>query len=122
MKQEPDQMSRIYIIDDSESIGILLMEELSDFGYKTQNFVSGEAGLQAILTDPPDLLLLDAVLPDIHGFDICKRLRESPKTKMFKSRVPAEKTAFPMLVEAIVTFTQFTSMLPVQIPSPIQPV
>ena len=45
---------------------------------------------------------------------------KSPKTQMFRSICPVEKTAFPMFVDVVVTFTQFES-IPEQLPEPLQP-
>jgi two-component system, sensor histidine kinase and response regulator len=82
MDQSGKRNARVDIIDDNESIGILLGEELSDMGYQTRNFINGETGIATIIKDPPDILLLDAVLPDIHGFDIVKRLRSEEATRL----------------------------------------
>lgn len=70
----------ILIIDDIPNNLRLLSAMLLERGYKVRKALNGEWGLQAVETAPPDLILLDVMLPDYSGYEICKRLKESPKT------------------------------------------
>lgn len=65
----------ILICDDDPMLGETLRQLLSEQGYQVRLAETGEAALQAITTEPPALLLLDRMLPDADGLDICRKLR-----------------------------------------------
>ncbi len=69
-------MNRILIIEDEESIADLEKDylELSDFSVEIEN--NGEKGLTRALNEDFDLIVLDLMLPDVDGFEICRRVRE----------------------------------------------
>lgn len=69
-------MQKILIIEDEPAILLGLKDELSDY-YATFTAVNGKEGLELALSEQPDLILLDLVLPDIDGFDICCRLKKN---------------------------------------------
>ncbi|USN48924.1 MAG: response regulator [Pseudobdellovibrionaceae bacterium] len=71
----------VYVIEDESDIAELIRFNLSLEGFRVQTFGSGEEGLMAVENDPPDLLVLDLMLPGIGGFDICRRLKDRPNTK-----------------------------------------
>jgi len=73
--------TRVFIIDDDERLNTLLTEYLSRFGYVVRSAKHPEAGLRAIKADPPDLLILDVMLPEMDGLAVCRKVRET-------SRVP----------------------------------
>ncbi|MCX7994413.1 MAG: response regulator [candidate division WOR-3 bacterium] len=73
--------NRIVIIEDSPEILELVKLHLEKNGYTVEGFINGYDGLNHILKNPPDLLILDLMLPDIDGFEICKELRAQEKTK-----------------------------------------
>lgn len=66
---------RILVIDDEEDVTQLLAFNLHHAGYEVTLEHSGEAGLTSALAHPPDLILLDVMLPEIDGFAICEILR-----------------------------------------------
>lgn len=68
---------KILVIDDEREIADLLEVYLKNEGYAVQKFYSGLEGLASIKTAPPDLALLDVMLPDIDGFKICQKIREN---------------------------------------------
>lgn len=68
---------RIYVIEDEEDIAELLRFNLTLEGYEIKTFTTAESGLEAVLSDTPDLLLLDLMLPGMSGLDICKKIRIS---------------------------------------------
>ena len=70
-------MSRILIIEDEEAIAELEKDylELSGFEVRTEN--RGDTGLAAAQTGDFDLIVLDLMLPEIDGFEICRRIRET---------------------------------------------
>jgi len=70
---------RVLIVDDAKSNVDLLVEGLKD-NYKLSVALNGEMALKAAAHNPPDLVLLDIVMPGIGGYDVCRRLREKPET------------------------------------------
>ena len=67
---------KILIIDDEENIVDIVKFHLEKNGYETIFAMNGAAGLELALTENPDLILLDIMLPEMDGFDVCKRIRE----------------------------------------------
>lgn len=69
-------MSRvIYAVDDDNHIRELLDYSLTQEGFSVMTFASGDALYQAIKEQQPDLILLDVMLPNDNGFEICRKLR-----------------------------------------------
>jgi len=67
---------KILIIDDEENIVDILKFHLEKNCYEIIFATDGAAGLQLALTENPDLILLDIMLPELDGFDVCKKVRE----------------------------------------------
>ena len=67
--------ARILVVDDEENITFLLQTALKHFGYEVQVAGDGRTALQCVRSDRPDLVLLDVMLPDVDGFEVCRRLR-----------------------------------------------
>lgn len=65
---------KILIIEDEENISDILSHYLNNEGFKTKVANCGNQGLQFVQDFLPDLILLDLMLPDIDGFEICKRI------------------------------------------------
>ena len=70
---------RILIVDDEDDIRRLLQRVLEKKGYAVIEASDGQAGLAAVREHSPDVILLDAMLPEVHGFDICRRIKGSKK-------------------------------------------
>ena len=70
----------ILIVDDLPTNLDVISEALSNEGYKVSIATSGERALQQVDRKPPDLILLDIMMPGIDGFETCRRLKENPKT------------------------------------------
>ncbi|MCW5829086.1 MAG: response regulator [Deltaproteobacteria bacterium] len=71
---------RILIVEDDPDIAELVRFNLAAEGYKVEIQSRGLSGLDRARTNPPDLLILDLMLPDLPGIEICKRLRASEAT------------------------------------------
>lgn len=67
--------ARILVIDDEENITFLLSATMRHFGFAVEVARSGFAGLDAVASFDPDLVLLDVMLPDLDGFEVLRRLR-----------------------------------------------
>ena len=66
----------VLIVEDEKNIVDILRFNLQREGYQTREAYDGEDGLAQALSDHPDLILLDVMLPKMNGFDVCRRLRE----------------------------------------------
>ena len=66
----------VLIVEDEKSIVDILRFNLEKEGYRCVAAYDGEAGLNAALSENPDLILLDVMLPKMIGFDVCRALRE----------------------------------------------
>lgn len=71
----------IFIVDDDHFSRQLLEDTLASTGYVTRPFSDGKRALQAAQEDPPDLILLDVMMPDMDGFEVCKLLKEDHATR-----------------------------------------
>lgn len=71
----------ILIVDDVPANLHLLARILSKRGYKTRTAPDGQLALRSIELTPPDLILLDIMMPDMDGYTVCKTLKASPATK-----------------------------------------
>ena len=66
---------KVLIVEDEESIVEILSFNLGREGYDTIEAYDGKTGLQLALEQNPDLILLDLMLPEMNGFDVCKAIR-----------------------------------------------
>jgi CheY-like chemotaxis protein len=69
----------VLVVDDTEANIDILMDILGE-GYDVAVAMDGESALEAVEEDPPDLILLDIMMPDIDGFEVCRRLKDNPDT------------------------------------------
>ena len=67
----------ILVIEDEQNINDILTFSLSKEGYKTLSALDGIKGLEMALTENPDLILLDVMLPGLDGWEVCKKVREN---------------------------------------------
>ena len=73
---EPSRASRVLVVDDEENITFLLGSALRHFGFDVSTAATGRQGLDAVRSFEPDLVLLDVMLPDLDGFEVCRRMRQ----------------------------------------------
>ncbi len=66
----------ILIIDDDPKLNRLLTQFLTDFDMRVQSAVTPGEGLKKMRRDNPDLIILDVMLPEMNGFDVCKKIRQ----------------------------------------------
>ena len=71
--------TRVLIIDDDERLNALLTEYLGRFGFSVHTASHPDAGLRALKVDPPDLLILDIMLPEMDGLAVCRKVRETSR-------------------------------------------
>lgn len=85
-------MSRkILVVDDEKNIVDIVVFNLQKEGYETIAAYDGEQGLSLALTENPELILLDIMMPKMDGFEVCKRLREKIQTPIIMLTARAEE-------------------------------
>jgi two-component system sensor histidine kinase/response regulator len=83
MSQEPYTPSKesILIVDDTPANLQLLAQMLSEQGYKVRMAQDGTMALLSVESSPPDLILLDIMMPELNGYEVCSKLKASSFTK-----------------------------------------
>ena len=71
----------ILVVEDEEDIRELLKYNLEKEGYQVFGAATGEEALQAVRRRRPDLILLDLMLPDIDGLEVCRRIKSEPQAR-----------------------------------------
>ncbi len=74
-------MKKILFIEDESALQKTFGEILKQEGYEVISALDGEIGLRLAKEKKPDLILLDLILPKIHGFDVLKKLKENKETQ-----------------------------------------
>ena len=73
---------RILVVDDTAQNRRLMEAVLSPLGYDLLSAASGREALDLVAAEPPDLVLLDIVMPEMDGYEVCQTLRADPATQM----------------------------------------
>ncbi|HIQ25479.1 MAG TPA: response regulator transcription factor [Persephonella sp.] len=73
-------MPLVYVIEDDEDINELLVYNLEKEGYEVRPFYSSNPAYQAIKSQKPDIVILDIMLPDMDGLELCKLLKSDKET------------------------------------------
>src|SRR5437762_12743000 len=76
------QPSKVLVVDDDEGITRLYTRGLRPLGYAVQVAHDGASALSAVRDDRPDVVLLDVVIPIIDGYEVCRRLKRDPATRL----------------------------------------
>ena len=71
---------KILVADDEEDVKIIMQLYLESKGYEIVTSYDGLDTLDKVKTEKPDLILLDVMMPVIDGFEVCKKLKDSPDT------------------------------------------
>jgi putative two-component system response regulator len=71
----------ILIVDDTPENLRVLLELLKRQGYKARAVPNGKLALQAAASEPPDLILLDIMMPEMDGYEVCRRLKQDDKLR-----------------------------------------
>jgi DNA-binding response OmpR family regulator len=72
--------SRILVVEDEESLLKLESILLSSKGYSVTGVMDGKSALEEVRANKPDLVILDIMLPEIDGFEVCRQIKEDPDT------------------------------------------
>jgi two-component system, OmpR family, phosphate regulon response regulator PhoB len=74
--------ANIFIVEDEKPIITLLQYNLEKEGYKVNFAETGEEAIQNIKKDIPDLIILDWMLPDFSGIEVCRQIKKINKLKV----------------------------------------
>ena len=73
---------KVLVVEDDKDILQLIKMYLGKEGFRTVTAVNGAEALRKVTSEHPDLVVLDLMLPEIDGLEVCKRLRVAPQTRM----------------------------------------
>ncbi len=73
---------KLLVVDDTPMNVKLLADLLGAKGYVVATATNGEEALAKVASDPPDLILLDVMMPGMTGYDVCRRIRSDPNTAL----------------------------------------
>ncbi len=79
MKSEPDR--EVLVVEDDPEINELVGAYVTLAGYRYRGAFDGGSAIRQAAKDPPALILLDVMLPDMSGFEVCLKLRGAPATR-----------------------------------------
>ena len=74
--------ARVLVTDDEPAVADVLARVIRRDGFEVELAADGPAALVAIANRPPDVILLDVMLPGLNGFDICRRLKSELRTRL----------------------------------------
>jgi two-component system, OmpR family, phosphate regulon response regulator PhoB len=84
---------RVLVIEDEADLRTLLSYNLEAWGYQVRAVETGKAGLKSFDEFTPDLVLLDLMLPDISGLEVCRSLKSNPATRAIPVVMVTAKSA-----------------------------
>jgi DNA-binding response OmpR family regulator len=70
-------MSQVLVVDDDETVASVVVSYLERAGHETRRVGDGQAALDAVASNPPDLMVLDLMLPEVDGLEVCRRVRKT---------------------------------------------
>ena len=71
----------IYVVEDDADVSQLIEHNLQNAGYQVATFLSGARVIQMAAAEEPALFLLDIMLPEVSGFDLCRQIRQHDKLR-----------------------------------------
>ena len=80
--RETGRVGRVLVVDDIEANRALVRAVLTRDGYQVEVVADGDAALECVRRDPPDLVLLDVMMPSPNGFDVCRVLKADAATRL----------------------------------------
>jgi CheY-like chemotaxis protein len=76
-----EKLPLVLVVDDNQQNLELLVAYLEDLECQTISALSGEQALQIVSSQPPDLILLDVMMPKMSGFEVCRKIKSSSRTR-----------------------------------------
>jgi len=75
-------MTKVLIVEDEAGLVTLLKYNLEKHGFETAEVMDGKLVMSAVMTEHPDLILMDWMLPNVSGVDLCREIRQNPEVKL----------------------------------------
>ncbi|HIK37036.1 MAG: response regulator [Geminocystis sp.] len=73
-------MSKVLVVDDLPSELELIAQYLASAGYEVTKASNGKEALEKVMTDKPDAIVADWMMPEMGGLDLCRQLKKNPET------------------------------------------
>lgn len=93
-------VSHILVTDDDPSVAGLLRHLLQAEGHRVTVAADGQEALAVVAADQPDLILLDLDMPRLGGFDVCRRLKQDPATRLLPILIITGRAAYDARLQA----------------------
>jgi len=77
-------MGKILIIEDEPELVEMLQDRIAIMGHEVDGAYDGQVGIKKAKETHPDLIILDVMMPQMDGFDVCRNLKADPSTKDIK--------------------------------------
>ena len=103
MTETDNDMKKILIVEDDVDMLALIRHFLKDSGYEIIESRRGDEAFQLTLDQQPDLAIIDGLIPGIHGFELCQKIKEEPglakkpKIILMSSVYKAQKYKFEVM-------------------------
>jgi diguanylate cyclase (GGDEF)-like protein len=81
MPQSNTHQNNILVVDDTPENLTMLTQMLTSYGYLVRPAINGQVALRAVQKDQPDLILLDIMMPNLSGYEVCERLKANERTR-----------------------------------------
>ena len=94
-------MRRVLVVDDERDVVDLLRTILEVEGFAVEVETDGRAALSRVLGNPPDLIVLDLMMPDLDGFELLKLLRLEPRAAGVPVLIVSARTAHQDQIESL---------------------
>ena len=78
----PQRRSRVLVVDDTDSVRSLFQKLLTSDGHEVISAATGDAALEIVEQQRPDVILLDIAMPGLDGLEVCRRLKADPITRL----------------------------------------
>ena len=75
-------MTKVLIVEDEAGLVTLLKYNLEKHGYETAEVMDGKLVMQTVMAERPDLILMDWMLPNVSGVDLCREIRQNPEVRL----------------------------------------
>ena len=89
---------RILIVDDDEDVLLIVQTILDNAGYATLTARNGREGVEKALEDRPAAILLDVMMPELSGWEVCTTLKSAPETRQIPIALPTVKSEIRDLI------------------------
>jgi len=90
-----EQKPRLLVVDDDPNVHDMVSQLLEDSSYQIRSVSDGNQALTAVQTEPPDIILLDLLMPNLDGFGVIEKLRQEPETSQIPIIILSAKSLSP---------------------------